>query len=395
MANELNTVYTSGTVIYALIYRISDGYVWNGTTFEAWVSASIGNYDVPLTCATGSDYYYADFPTTITGSGTYKIAYYIRAGANPAITDTKLEDEELTWNGTAVQSSTTILSTYALTTVEDVRQAMNSIDTSNDDWIGYLINGWSKRIERECGVNFVARDYTERRTGQRERRLVLNQKPIITISKLAYGREYAISALFTGGLRASIMVTSTDVRLSSMSTAGTTTNTTLDFDDYPTSSLLVDAINAVAGWTATLVVNTPSVELNPMGGVQCLDRVAYITYPDTQDVEYTYDADSGIVSFTEPRWGDWWHPSSTMPTGFMNILVNYRAGYESGYVPYDLQMICIDLVTESFSMRNKNPSLMSESLGDYAYKLASQAEISDRHKAMLANYTQKRVGHYS
>lgn len=100
MANELKASYNGSANLYAIVRRQSDGYVWNGTAFEAWADGSIGNYDIPLT-ASGGDLYMADFPTAIITAAYYYVDYYIRAGGSPATSDLRIDGERINWNGSS------------------------------------------------------------------------------------------------------------------------------------------------------------------------------------------------------------------------------------------------------------------------------------------------------
>lgn len=99
MANELGVTYTGSNSVYAILRRLSDNYVWNGTGFEAWVNANITTYDITLT-SSGGDLYVGNFPNVTTGI-RYRVIYYEEAvSATPAITDLLLATKEGYWDGT-------------------------------------------------------------------------------------------------------------------------------------------------------------------------------------------------------------------------------------------------------------------------------------------------------
>ena len=54
----------------------------------------------------------------------------------------------------------------------------------------------------------------------------------------------------------------------------------------------------------------------------------------------------------------------------------YRCDYTAGVstIPYDVEQVVIELAAEMFRAANKDASLKSERLGDYAYTLASTSE---------------------
>jgi len=70
MANEIWTSFDSGKILYALIRRVSDKYIYcvSNTTFEVvgtWNDARLTQCDIPLTESNGQ-LYLADFPTADT-----------------------------------------------------------------------------------------------------------------------------------------------------------------------------------------------------------------------------------------------------------------------------------------------------------------------------------------
>lgn len=103
MANELYANYNASATVYAVVRRKSDGYVWNGTAFAAWVDGSIATYDIPL-ASKGGDLYAADMPAAI-AAGTYLVDRYVQAGATPATGDNRLSGYEIYWTGSSVAAA--------------------------------------------------------------------------------------------------------------------------------------------------------------------------------------------------------------------------------------------------------------------------------------------------
>ena len=100
MAAELQAIATTGRTVYFLI-RNSTGSIWNGTAFEAYVTASYGNYDVVAPeQGTASGFYTAAFPTAIT-AGSYSIVAKIQSGGSPAEGDVTAAEGNFDWTGTA------------------------------------------------------------------------------------------------------------------------------------------------------------------------------------------------------------------------------------------------------------------------------------------------------
>lgn len=137
MANELRVVYVGSETIYAVIYRASDGKVWNGSTWETWSNANIATYDVALV-ASGGYLHMASRPALITETTAVVVLYMRRNGATPAITDTVLKSESITLTVTAYTAATTTGSGSATSTmtganvIDTARRLLN--DTGADRW---------------------------------------------------------------------------------------------------------------------------------------------------------------------------------------------------------------------------------------------------------------------
>src|SRR4051812_40921888 len=98
MSRELRITFQGTATLYAIVRRISDGFAWNGSAFEAWVDGNVGNYDIPLT-SRGGDLYDADMPTAVAACDM-RVVFYQQAGGAPAITDYIVGiPKELHWDG--------------------------------------------------------------------------------------------------------------------------------------------------------------------------------------------------------------------------------------------------------------------------------------------------------
>ena len=88
MLNPIETAFTSGVTLYAVIHSPA-GTVWNNTT-SAWVAYAGGSwadYAVPLTEQGASGYYSAAFPAGAAGAILPSEVLYQQAGGTPATTD--------------------------------------------------------------------------------------------------------------------------------------------------------------------------------------------------------------------------------------------------------------------------------------------------------------------
>ena len=85
MANDINVMYNGSETIYAIIRRVSNGKVWNGTALETWADANIATYDVALS-SLGGNLWGANIPASLANT-VLKVLFFEQAGASPAIDD--------------------------------------------------------------------------------------------------------------------------------------------------------------------------------------------------------------------------------------------------------------------------------------------------------------------
>lgn len=100
MSKELQIHYPAGATLYALLSNAT-GSVYNGSTFETFVDANIGNYDIALTeQGTASGFYAGNMPAL--AAGVYHVAIRERAGASPAVSDPTVGLGDVLWDGSAI-----------------------------------------------------------------------------------------------------------------------------------------------------------------------------------------------------------------------------------------------------------------------------------------------------
>lgn len=102
MAGKIQVQYdVAGLNLYAQI-RNYIGQIWDGDSFETYVTANIGDYDIALAeQGTASRYYAVDFPTAIL-AGLYFIVILQRVGSSPAETDPPISGGSINWDGTDI-----------------------------------------------------------------------------------------------------------------------------------------------------------------------------------------------------------------------------------------------------------------------------------------------------
>ncbi|REK40877.1 MAG: hypothetical protein DWQ20_00685 [Actinobacteria bacterium] len=96
---------------------------------------------------------------------------------------------------------------------------------------------------------------------------------------------------------------------------------------------------------------------------------------------YTFEADSGALHYYESEGlslAAFQNPdlnAGRWPRGIRNVKATYVGGYANqAAVPGDLEQLAIEMTVAVYNERGKDRSLSSESVGGYAYALASGAD---------------------
>ena len=117
MSNEIWHNFDSGEILDAYVFDKSNDQVFDeadgGDTFEVWVNGNVLNYDIPMTDQ-GGNYFTVDFPAAITTAGVYRTVVALRDGANATISDIRVAQGEIHWNGTSEEDVTSVVSDIAV-----------------------------------------------------------------------------------------------------------------------------------------------------------------------------------------------------------------------------------------------------------------------------------------
>lgn len=100
-ADEMSINYPLGNAVYAIVLDRHNYKVWrvSTTTWVTWNDANIEDYDTALTDRL-INYYSADFPAGITDPNVYNVVIFLKAGANPHLTnDTMIGGGTVFWDG--------------------------------------------------------------------------------------------------------------------------------------------------------------------------------------------------------------------------------------------------------------------------------------------------------
>jgi hypothetical protein len=240
----------------------------------------------------------------------------------------------------------------------------NLATTSNEDTtIAALVTACSKAIKRFCRREFDSQTFDELYAGTCKPALVLNQFPIISVARVAYGPTTVLTVTNTSASnqRATVQVTSTGLDLTRVASGVSTTNT-LTFAGNATLGALATAIAALGnGWSGTVAdsrfTNWASADLRAVqGSLNAKDVTAELRIHVNELSDYEIDTNRGLLY--RGRWYD--DEGVGWPGG-----VNYwRAIYTAGFatVPEDVQEACAQWVAALFWQTKRDPGLISESI---------------------------------
>lgn len=289
--------------------------------------------------------------------------------------------------------------TGALTTLGGLKAQIGT-DPNDDTLLNHLIDATSEKIERETGRRFAATDYVEWIDGSGQERVMLDQYPIIRVQSIGVGRCPRLSIEYTGaGVTASVIVTADNLRLLSIAADGTNTETDITLDGTTTISEVETAIDAVSGWSATTQTDGPSLHLMPGSiGLKSGDTVS-VYGPDDWTYPASIDTSAGEIMLDQASWlsmrGDW-HQGDYLGAlrdwdsagyGGHRLMVQYRAGYET--IPADIDQLAREFAAQMYYSIGKDVTVQAESLGSYSRTLATQTQVTDDMRAVLARYTRE------
>jgi hypothetical protein len=162
--------------------------------------------------------------------------------------------------------------------------------------------------------------------------------------------------------------------------------------------MMAAAIAGKSDWSATCVQDCLSADLNPVGGQSALSRRVRLTYPDQDEAVYHVDFNSGMVQYGTSATHDIWPEGyddklpgiapPSYPIGFQNVLVEYRAGYDT--LPDDLVRVANQLVAEAYRLGTHDTALASENLGGYTYSLVAGVQRDEATFSMLSPFMELR-----
>lgn len=99
MANEIQGRGPgAGRTCYFQVRNSTSGFIWNGTSFESYLSGTVGNYDTAMVEQGLANYYVGNFPASIP-AGIYAVEAKQQVGGSPAEGDPTWGTQDFNWNG--------------------------------------------------------------------------------------------------------------------------------------------------------------------------------------------------------------------------------------------------------------------------------------------------------
>ena len=239
---------------------------------------------------------------------------------------------------------------------------------TGDYLISQLIARAEDFLNRICRRTLESTEYTHERYDGGEQKIFLRNWPVTEMTQVSSGKVNAIRVKYTSttAYNAYMIVSTTGVTLV---VDGTAVIPEITFAAPATLLTVANAINAVAGWQAT--VAAPAYNSYPASQIfrklnrYALNQFVYLEIPGEPIDGYEVDYDNGIL-----------YLPSTFSSGWRNIFVTYMAGYAAASIPASLQQICIELVKYKYNLIKKDSALKSEKIGRvYAYTMGDLTSV--------------------
>ena len=233
---------------------------------------------------------------------------------------------------------------------------------TGDYLIGQLIARATDFLNRICRRTLEETEYIHERYDGGEQKIFLRNWPVTEVTQISSGKANAVRVRYTSATayNAYMIVSTTGVTLV---VDGTAAGPEITFAAPATLLTVANAINALAGWEATVAApaynSYPAIQIFRKLNRYALNQFVYLEIPDEPIDGYEVEYENGILYFP-----------STFSSGWRNIFVTYMAGYVAGAIPPALQQICIELVKYKYNLIKKDSALKSEQIGRvYAYTL--------------------------
>lgn len=268
--------------------------------------------------------------------------------------------------------------TYALCSLAELKAWIGITSDTDNAVLESAIDRASDIVEQYLDRHILERTYREWVDPNAQRTIVAKESPITSIKTIAFGASdsLTISLDNSDDVLATVENDGSTLKFNRIDASGTSTNASLAFSSYPTTSQLVTQINsAVTGFTASLVKNAYSYTLHRFGGRGLVEAVMNMTYARDNISEYRVEFETSrihLMSDRFPNYRDDYRYTNKFPGSFQSVFVEYTAGYAA--VPDDIKQVAIDIASDLYRLRLEDTTKGSESLGDYSYSRVGEAD---------------------
>lgn len=258
----------------------------------------------------------------------------------------------------------------SLVTLADFKNYAGITVGTDDVLLQQTIDRASAVVRSYCGRNFVEQTYLEVRDTYGQERLALKQSPLTVVRFVGVGWDSAMTVQSTiaSDAFASVSMNGEHLHLYRVTSTGSTTQTTVALASHDTTNELATHINTVTGFSASALLNVPSVYLRKLVGRDLKNSVAYLEAPTDSLYDYQADLTAGILYGKQLAL-------------YRSMLIDYTAGYAT--IPLDVQQATMIIAARIFNGRKRDTGVQSESLGGYSYSLRGSSEVDAEAKELL------------
>jgi hypothetical protein len=272
--------------------------------------------------------------------------------------------------------------------IERAKFAIQGItDNSQDTLLGVLIGAYSDAIQKWCRRDFTLRQYDELYDGSGDRRLLLRQYPIASVTSVRY-RPVTVLKVINNNVaqnqQARIQVTATGLQLQRVASGVLVNETLQTYVSNPTLQAMATAISALGnGWSAQVVGDSgqgggqgdyglwPSQDLyvqpsfgdgtTSQGFLMTRGAFAELKMHTYELQGYQWDARGWLlraIPYTDP---ELLHPEDLIwPVGVNNFRIQYTAGY--AIIPEVVQEACAIWVSMAYYQTQRDPSVTTQNI---------------------------------
>jgi len=241
-------------------------------------------------------------------------------------------------------------------------------DTSKDHIITPIHNGIENHVAKTLKRTLESTTYSKRFDGSGTTQLLLEQYPVSSITRVSISFKDVIKTKNTSSDVDNCYVTvDSDSLLLTISGGANNGSDDLTFASYATMSAMVTQINATAkGWDAAIIdtdyndLKTSSLleVYNLPCGAQAGKTATYQYLYWGEPIHVTLNPDTGIIYY-----------SGGFPKGFMNILVNYTAGYSAADMPETIKLSIMNAAKAIYTRWTEDgEAVTSFSIGNISVK---------------------------